>query len=199
MTLIGVAGLPSALFLNDTVVSMLTPLVVALARRLQVRPLPYPLALAMAANAGGVATLAGNPEYVVVGLAAQLSFARFASVLAAAPPIPLRPVAGLAGGTPHAALILAMAATLASDLTLVVTIANLIVVESARRLSADVSFLSLRACGNPRHARDARVGCAVAAVAVKAHPDSRRMRSGPSAAGLPIVFDTGYACSASSS
>lgn len=77
-----VAGFLSALFLNDAVVLMLTPLVVTLARRVGVRPLPFLLALAMAANAGSVATLTGNPQNVVVGLAAHIAYLRFAAALA---------------------------------------------------------------------------------------------------------------------
>ncbi|HKI58425.1 MAG TPA: SLC13 family permease [Trueperaceae bacterium] len=94
VALVAVAGFLSALFLNDTVVLMLTPLVVTLARRLRVRPLPYLLALAMAANAGGVATLTGNPQNVLVGVAAGIDYLRFASALA---PIALLSLAVVAG------------------------------------------------------------------------------------------------------
>lgn len=82
ISLVAVAGLLSALVLNDTVVMMLTPLVIGLARRLSVRPLPYLLALAMAANAGSLATLTGNPQDVVLGLAAGVGYLRFAVTLA---------------------------------------------------------------------------------------------------------------------
>src|SRR5690606_35983722 len=65
-----VSGLLSALFLNDTVVLMLTPLVVRLALRLGLKPVPYLLGLALAANAGSVATITGNPQNVLVAVAA---------------------------------------------------------------------------------------------------------------------------------
>lgn len=76
-----VAGVLSALFLNDMVVLMLTAPVVALARRLGAPPLPYLLALAMAANAGSVATLTGNPQNVAVGIARGIGFLPFAAAL----------------------------------------------------------------------------------------------------------------------
>lgn len=71
------AGVSSALFLNDTVVLMLTPLVVRAARRLGLPPLPYLVALALAANAGSVATVTGNPQNVLVGVTAGIGYLRF--------------------------------------------------------------------------------------------------------------------------
>lgn len=74
-------GALSALFLNDTVVLMLTPLVVRLARRLALPPLPYLLGLALAANAGSVATVTGNPQNVLVAVSAGLPYGRFLALL----------------------------------------------------------------------------------------------------------------------
>jgi len=71
-----VGGL-SALFLNDTVVLMLTTLVVRLTRRLALPPLPYLLGLALAANAGSVATVTGNPQNVLVAVSSGMSYGRF--------------------------------------------------------------------------------------------------------------------------
>lgn len=76
------AGLLSALFLNDTVALMLTPLVVRAARRLSLPPLPYLLALALAVNAGSVATVTGNPQNVLVAVAADIGYGTFAFYLA---------------------------------------------------------------------------------------------------------------------
>lgn len=75
------AGVLSALFLNDTVVLMLTPLVVRAARRLQLPPLPYLLGLALAANAGSVATVTGNPQNVLVAVGAGIGYGEFAARL----------------------------------------------------------------------------------------------------------------------
>jgi Na+/H+ antiporter NhaD/arsenite permease-like protein len=73
------AGVLSALFLNDTVVLMLTPLVVRAARRLGLPPLPYLLGLALAANAGSVATVTGNPQNVLVAVGAGIGYGEFAA------------------------------------------------------------------------------------------------------------------------
>jgi Na+/H+ antiporter NhaD/arsenite permease-like protein len=76
------AGALSALFLNDTIALMLTPLVVATARALGLRPLPYLLALATAANVGSVATVTGNPQNLIVAVQGDIGFLPFAAALA---------------------------------------------------------------------------------------------------------------------
>ena len=75
------SGVLSALFLNDTVAIMLTPLVVRAARRLRLPPVPYLLALALGVNAGSVATVTGNPQNVLVAVAAHIGYGRFLSSL----------------------------------------------------------------------------------------------------------------------
>ncbi len=80
--LVASAGTLSALFLNDTVALMLTPLVVRSARRLGLPPVPYLLGLALAVNAGSVATVTGNPQNVLVAVAADIGYGRFAARLA---------------------------------------------------------------------------------------------------------------------
>ncbi|HEU4726965.1 MAG TPA: SLC13 family permease [Kofleriaceae bacterium] len=74
-----VAGALSALLLNDTVCVLLTPLVVAVVVEAQLPPLPYLLALASAANVGGVVSFSGNPQNMIVGAAAHgtLGFAQY--------------------------------------------------------------------------------------------------------------------------
>lgn len=81
VALTGAAGALSALFLNDTIALMLTPLVVSLARALGVRPLPYLLALATAANVGSVATVTGNPQNLIVAVQGGIGFVPFATAL----------------------------------------------------------------------------------------------------------------------
>lgn len=65
-----VAGALSALLLNDTVCVVLTPLVVAVAVEARLPVLPYLLALATAANLGGVVSFSGNPQNMIIGRAA---------------------------------------------------------------------------------------------------------------------------------
>ena len=74
-----VSGGLSALLLNDTVCVVMTPLVVAVVVEAKLPPLPYLLALATASNIGGVVSLSGNPQNMIVGAAAQahLSFAQY--------------------------------------------------------------------------------------------------------------------------
>lgn len=74
-----VAGALSALLLNDTVCVLLTPLVVAVAVEARLPPLPYLLALASAANVGGVVSFSGNPQNMIVGAAARdtISFGQY--------------------------------------------------------------------------------------------------------------------------
>jgi Na+/H+ antiporter NhaD/arsenite permease-like protein len=76
------AGVLSALFLNDTVVLMLTPLVIDTARTLKRNPLPYLLGLATAANVGSTAAITGNPQNIVIGSASGISFVAFSAALA---------------------------------------------------------------------------------------------------------------------
>jgi Na+/H+ antiporter NhaD/arsenite permease-like protein len=75
-------GLLSALFLNDTIVLMFTPLVLEITRALKRKPVPYLIGLAVAANIGSTATITGNPQNMLIGLASGLSFARFSAYLA---------------------------------------------------------------------------------------------------------------------
>lgn len=75
------SGTLSALFLNDTIVLMLTPVVIQLARALGLPPLPYLLALALSANVGSVATITGNPQNLIVSVAGGISFGAFAAAL----------------------------------------------------------------------------------------------------------------------
>ena len=77
--LVFVAGALSALLLNDTVCVLLTPLVVAVVVEARLPALPYLLALASAANVGGVVSFSGNPQNMIVGAAAHgtVSFAQY--------------------------------------------------------------------------------------------------------------------------
>jgi Na+/H+ antiporter NhaD/arsenite permease-like protein len=79
-------GALAALVTNDTVCVFLAPLVITIARAAGRRPMPYLLALALAANTGSAATLVGNPQNMIVGVDAahdpcsRLTFARYAAL-----------------------------------------------------------------------------------------------------------------------
>ncbi len=75
------AGVLSALFLNDTICLMLTPLVLSLLLSLERNPIPYLIALATAANIGSTATLTGNPQNMIIGVSSGIPYAQFAGAL----------------------------------------------------------------------------------------------------------------------
>ena len=75
---VGVSGALSALFVNDTVCLVLTPLLLQVCDDTGTEPVPVLLALATAANIGSVATLTGNPQNMIVGTHSGWSYAGFA-------------------------------------------------------------------------------------------------------------------------
>lgn len=80
--IIGTSGVLSALFLNDTIALMLTPLVLDTTRALRRNPIPYLIGLATSANVGSTATITGNPQNMIIGNASGISYAAFAAALA---------------------------------------------------------------------------------------------------------------------
>lgn len=75
------SGLLSALFLNDTIALIFTPLTLSLTQALKLNPIPYLLALAGATNLGSVATLSGNPQNILIGSFSGISYIAFAQAL----------------------------------------------------------------------------------------------------------------------
>ncbi len=75
------AGVLSALFLNDTICLMLTPLVLSILLSLGRNPIPYLIALATASNIGSTATLTGNPQNMIIGTASGIPYLEFAANL----------------------------------------------------------------------------------------------------------------------
>ncbi len=71
------SGILSALFLNDTVCLMMTPLAVELCRRSGRDPVPYLVGLATSANVGSCATIIGNPQNMLIGSASGIPFLGF--------------------------------------------------------------------------------------------------------------------------
>lgn len=79
---IGIVGVLSALFLNDTICLMFTPLLLNLTDSLKRNPIPYLVALATASNIGSTATLTGNPQNMIIGVASGIAYIDFSSALA---------------------------------------------------------------------------------------------------------------------
>lgn len=75
--IIGASGVLSALFLNDTICLMLTPLLADVTLRLRRDPLPYLIGLAVATNVGSVATITGNPQNILIGQSSRISYVDF--------------------------------------------------------------------------------------------------------------------------
>ncbi len=89
-----VAGVSSAFFVNDTMCLVLTPLVLEITRPrtseappqaprngARHNPVPYLLAVAMAANVGSAATITGNPQNMMIGSFSGIPYRAFAAAL----------------------------------------------------------------------------------------------------------------------
>ncbi len=76
-----ISAVLSALFLNDTVVFLLTPLVIIIARHTGTPPIPLLLGIATSANIGSAATITGNPQNIVIGTLSQIGFLPFVAQL----------------------------------------------------------------------------------------------------------------------
>jgi len=76
-----VTGVLSAFLVNDAVCLAVTPLVSDVLLRLRRDPLPYLLAVAMASNAGSVATITGNPQNMIIGSLSGIPYLHFAIAL----------------------------------------------------------------------------------------------------------------------
>jgi Na+/H+ antiporter NhaD/arsenite permease-like protein len=61
---------------------VLTPLVLEITGRLRRNPVPYLLAVAMAANIGSTATITGNPQNMMIGSFSGIGYRQFAAALA---------------------------------------------------------------------------------------------------------------------
>jgi Na+/H+ antiporter NhaD/arsenite permease-like protein len=75
------SGALSALFVNDTVCLVFTPVLIQVAAARRHRPLPYLLALATASNIGSVATITGNPQNMLIGSVSGIGYRAFAGAL----------------------------------------------------------------------------------------------------------------------
>ena len=76
-----VSGVLSALFVNDTVCLVFTPVLVEIATVRHQNPVPYLLALATASNIGSVATMVGNPQNMLIASLSRVSYLEFVRAL----------------------------------------------------------------------------------------------------------------------
>jgi Na+/H+ antiporter NhaD/arsenite permease-like protein/uncharacterized membrane protein (UPF0127 family) len=75
------SGLLSALFVNDTICLIYTPIVLEVTVQLGANPMPYLLALATSSNIGSVMTVTGNPQNMLIGIASKIPYLSFLGAL----------------------------------------------------------------------------------------------------------------------
>lgn len=68
----------SALFVNDTICLLMTPLVLNITRRSGLNAEPYLIGLATSSNVGSVMTLTGNPQNMLIGQSSGWGWGSFA-------------------------------------------------------------------------------------------------------------------------
>lgn len=71
------SGILSALFVNDTICLMFTPLLILALSQVKLNPVPYLIALATSSNIGSVITLTGNPQNMLVGVFSKIPYLEF--------------------------------------------------------------------------------------------------------------------------
>lgn len=71
------SGVLSALFVNDTICLLFTPIILSASRSIGVNPNPFLIAVATASNIGSVATVTGNPQNMFIGVHSHIPFITF--------------------------------------------------------------------------------------------------------------------------
>jgi Na+/H+ antiporter NhaD/arsenite permease-like protein len=173
-----VSGALSAVLANDIVCLAVAPLLAEGCARRGLAPVPFLLALACAANVGSAATLIGNPQNMLIGQTLRLSFAGFLADALVPAALGLALVWGLIhdmrwlfpatavlsnlvsnvpavmlllphASHPLAGPILALSSTLAGNLLIVGSIANIIVVDQAAALGVRIGWREHARVGVP--------------------------------------------------
>lgn len=76
------SGLLSAVFVNDTMCLVFTPVLIEIARARRQNPVPFLIALATASNIGSTAAITGNPQNMLIGSLSRISYREFTASLA---------------------------------------------------------------------------------------------------------------------
>ncbi|MBI5677580.1 MAG: anion transporter [Planctomycetes bacterium] len=71
------SGILSALFVNDTICLMVTPLLILALNQTKLNPVPFLIALATSSNIGSVVTLTGNPQNMLIGVFSRIPYVDF--------------------------------------------------------------------------------------------------------------------------
>ena len=75
------SGVLSALFVNDTICLLYTPIILAVTVQLRVQPMPYLLCLATSSNIGSAMTVTGNPQNMLIGIYSGIPYLTFLAAL----------------------------------------------------------------------------------------------------------------------
>jgi Na+/H+ antiporter NhaD/arsenite permease-like protein len=71
------SGILSALFVNDTICLLFTPIILSASKSIKVNPIPFLIAVATASNIGSVSTVTGNPQNMFIGVRSHIPFITF--------------------------------------------------------------------------------------------------------------------------
>jgi Na+/H+ antiporter NhaD/arsenite permease-like protein len=82
VALVTLTAVASALLDNVTTVLLVAPVTILICERLELPPAPYLIALALASNIGGTATLIGDPPNIIIASQANLTYLDFLANLA---------------------------------------------------------------------------------------------------------------------
>jgi Na+/H+ antiporter NhaD/arsenite permease-like protein len=72
-----VSGVASAFLVNDAVVLLFTPVIIAICRASSLNPVPYLIAEILSSNIGSVMTITGNPQNMLIGISSGIDYATF--------------------------------------------------------------------------------------------------------------------------
>jgi len=75
------SGLLSALFVNDTICLVYTPILLEVSAQLGINSMPYLLALATSSNIGSAMTITGNPQNMLIGMSSKIPYLSFLGAL----------------------------------------------------------------------------------------------------------------------
>lgn len=75
------SGILSALFVNDTICVLFTPILLGAILRAKLNPVPYLIALVTSSNIGSVMMLTGNPQNMLIGITSGISYGTFLLVM----------------------------------------------------------------------------------------------------------------------
>ena len=75
-------AIASAFLDNVTTVILIMPITFAIAKKLEISPIPFLITEVFASNIGGTSTLIGDPPNIIIGSVGNLSFMEFVKILA---------------------------------------------------------------------------------------------------------------------